>query len=172
IDAVVAATNTQAFIDGSKDPIRARYLIESKLWDCSVITLIRDGRGFFNSYMRHTSAPMAEAVAAWQAKVQEMEHLQKIAGANSIVVRYEDLCQDPLTVVNRVLAAASLEPLSTIDFPLTNSNRHIFGNAMRLREIDAVVADEKWRAGLTQADLEVFYREAGEMNDRYGYAAH
>ncbi|MFK7913283.1 MAG: hypothetical protein AB8B93_05170, partial [Pseudomonadales bacterium] len=46
IDAVVAATNTQAFIDGSKDPIRARYLIESKLWDCSVITLIRDGRGF------------------------------------------------------------------------------------------------------------------------------
>ena len=171
VSAVVAATNTSAFIDGSKDPIRARYLLQSKLWETSVITLIRDGRGFCASYMKHMSAPIGEAISEWKAKVLEMEHLQKIAGRRSIVVRYEDLCDEPLTVINRILNAAGLEPLTSIDFPISKTNRHIFGNAMRLREIEAVVTDEKWRSALTPEDLEQFYTEAGEINERYGYSA-
>lgn len=171
IDAVTSATQTRVFVDGSKDPIRARYLMASGRWDYSIVTLIRDGRGFCNSYMRHMSAPMAEAVAEWKALVAEMEHLQQIAGADGVIVRYEDLCTDPLVVINRILHSAALEPMSGIRFPLAPDQRHIFGNAMRLKEITAVVADEKWRTGLSPEDLRLFYAEAGEINERYGYPA-
>ena len=43
----------EAFLDGSKDPIRLKFLLDAGLWDVKVVHLTRDGRadiiGFGNA---------------------------------------------------------------------------------------------------------------------------
>lgn len=169
INATLHMNQASVFLDGSKDPIRAKYLIDTGAWDVRVILLVRDGRGVTHSYMRHEGVSMDYALEEWKKKISEMHRLASLVGTGSMVVRYEDLCSAPLDTLNGILDFAGLTRLQQLNFPILHENRHILGNAMRLRDIESVQVDEKWRTGLPEQDLQYFYQRAGRINEGFGY---
>jgi len=170
IEAICAIRGTNVFLDGSKDPIRLKYMIESGIWNLKVVYLLRDGRGATNSYMRRYLTRMEVAAREWRKTNEACETvIDKLPSSSWIKVRYEDLCRDQDAVLAAILALVGEKPL-----PLSEDFRkidhHILGNSMRLRPKGKVEVDEKWRSRLKPEDLAAFERVAGDVNRRHGYA--
>ena len=83
-------------------------------------------------------------------------------------MRYEDLCADPRATLDRIARFIGVAPASGA-FDLGAMEHHIIGNSMRLRGIDGIRHDERWREQLTSSDLDVIARLAGEASRRFGY---
>jgi hypothetical protein len=169
VDAVCSIRGTNIFLDGSKDPIRLKYLMESGIWNLKVVYLLRDGRGATNSYMRRYLTRMEGAAREWKKTNEACERvLAKLPASSWIKVRYEDVCQDQDAALSAILGLVGEKPLPPAqDF--RQIDHHILGNAMRLRSQGKVEADQKWRSRLKAEDLAAFDRVAGEMNRRHGY---
>lgn len=171
IEAVCTIRGAEAFLDGSKDPVRLKFLLEAGLWDVKVVHLTRDGRGACNSFMRVYSARMAEAALEWRRTNEECERLMgRVPASNRLRMRYEDLCASPEASLSAVYRLIGVDcPEQREDF--RSIDHHILGNAMRLRPVGRIQQDEKWRASLSGRDLATFDEVAGALNRRYGYTA-
>lgn len=169
IDAVCGIRGTNVFLDGSKDPIRLKYLIESGIWNLKVVYLLRDGRGATNSYMRRYLTRMEGAAREWKKTNEACERvLAKLPASSWIKIRYEDLCQKQDEALGAILDLVGEKPIpASEDF--RRIDHHILGNAMRLRPQGKVEVDQKWRSRLKAEDLAAFDRVAGDMNRRHGY---
>lgn len=157
------------FLDGSKEPIRLKYLLGSAFCDIKVIYLIRDGRGTANSYMKHYSTSMPTAAREWRLTHEAIDRLVSCLPAGSwIKVHYEELCRDADGTLASIFAFLGLDAARAVrDYQ--SVEHHILGNSMRLRGTSEIRLDEKWKATLTPTDIETFQRLAGDLNRRYGY---
>ena len=172
-ETVCALRGADVVLDGSKDPVRLKYLAESGGWRPRVIHLVRDGRGFASSYMRIYECGMDTAAREWRATNLECEELLGRLPANAgLRLRYEDLCRDPPAALRRCFALAGLaEPPAAASGDVRAAvEHHIVGNAMRLKPEAKIELNEKWRATMAPADLAAFERIAGPLNRRFGYA--
>ena len=161
IEQVMDMRNARIFLDASKDPVRAEYLIESGRFDVFIIHLIRDGRGTAYSYMRHDGMTMADATREWKRTHAECSRLLRLVPAiRGLVVRYEDLCADPGGTVAGIVEFLGLAPHPLIE-RFQSVEHHIVGNAMRLTSSGQIRLDEKWRTLLTREELHTFERVVG-----------
>ena len=169
IDTVLKLQQADLFLDGSKDPVRLKYLWDSGYWNVKAIFLIRDGRGAVNSYMKHYSVDMKTAATEWKYCNEEAENvLRGLDKSQWIEVHYEDLCKDMENTLGRLFEFFVLNPSKRArDF--RSVENHIVGNNMRLDTTSEIRLDERWRENLTDQDLRIFNDVAGEMNRRYGY---
>jgi hypothetical protein len=169
IEIICKLQGGKIFLDGSKDPVRLKFLSSADYWNVKTIYLIRDGRGATNSYMRHYSVSMETAAREWCGVHRECDRMVRELGDGiSITIHYEDLCARPKEILNCIHAFLGLE--TDIGYPcFRTSDRHILGNEMRLRSVGEIKLDERWRSTLTERDLEVFEQIAGKLNRSYGY---
>jgi len=169
IEVICNLQHAEVFLDGSKDPIRLKLLKASGYWEVRTIYLIRDGRGATNSYMRHYDVSMEIAATEWYRTHQECDRLVRGLGTNACVtIHYEDLCRRPEDTLAKIYRFLGLS-VEADDSGFRAFDHHILGNEMRLRSIDEVRLDEKWKTVLTECDLQVFEDIAGSMNRHYGY---
>lgn len=171
IEVICRLQGGNVFLDGSKDPVRLKHLCSAAYWNVKAIYLIRDGRGATNSYMRHYGVPMKTAAREWCRVHQECDRMVRELGDQAcLTIHYEDLCTRPRETLGRIYAFLRLEAdLSDLHFRA--SEQHILGNEMRLRSIEEISLDEKWRNTLTQEDLQAFEQIAGNTNRLYGYGS-
>lgn len=156
------------FLDGSKDPIRLKYFMDSANWNIKVLYLIRDGRGTTNSYMRHNNVPMEIAAKEWVHTHQGCDRMKNMLGDACLTMHYEDLCRDPDVILSKMYDFIGLDAdLGSTDF--RSVEHHILGNAMRMTSTSGIRLDEKWRQALSGDDLQVFEKIAGKTNLSYGY---
>ena len=169
IDAVLKLQQADVFLDASKDPIRLKYLSDSGCWNVKVIFLIRDGRGVANSYMKHHGIDMKTAANEWKRCNEEAENvLRGLDKSQWIKVRYEELCKETDNTLECSFDLLGLDPSERVQ-NFRSVKNHILGNKMRMDTTSQIRLDEQWRSVLTDEQLGVFDREAGEMNLRYGY---
>ncbi|NLX05301.1 MAG: sulfotransferase [Phycisphaerae bacterium] len=167
-EVVCEAQDARIFLDGSKDPIRLKWLLTIPQWNIRVLYLIRDGRGVSNSYMRHYNCGMDKAAVEWRRTHLECERILRTRPSGSVLkVHYEDLCRAPGDTLDRIFRFLDLESAPACDF--RSVQQHILGNAMRLGSTAEITLDEKWRTMLTEEDLRRFDAIAGGLNHRYGY---
>jgi hypothetical protein len=177
VDAICELRGARVFLDGSKEPHRLKYLLNSGFWDVKAVYLVRDGRGRTSSTLRRRLArrPVPDrlrvvrrAAARWR---QVNESCQRVlAGLPPeawVRIRYEDLCRDPNATLAPVLALVG-EPPIEIPEDFRSIDHHILGNVMRLRS-GSIALDEKWRTDLNDAELAAFDEVAGDMNRSMGY---
>jgi hypothetical protein len=191
IDTLATIRPGSVIVDSSKIGLRLKYLLRDPQLDVRVIRLIRDGRAVALSYMDpfafadatdpgrraggsggHRDCerkPMAEAAREWRRSNEEAETLLPTVGQSRwIEVRYEDLCANPAETVRRLCRFLGVDSVRVVlDF--RSVEQHVLGNGMRLDSTSEIRLDERWREHLTEDDLRVFHRVAGNLNRRYGY---
>lgn len=169
MEIILELQNGRVFLDGSKDPVRLKYLLDTGDYEARVIQLLRDGRGVMNSAMKNERRCPRDAAREWRNTHVQIERLaRRLPEGRLLTVRYEDLCADPGAEVSRILAFLGL-PDGVVVGDYRRVEHHILGNKMRLHDATDIRLDEKWRQTLTRDDLDVFDRTAGELNRRYGY---
>jgi len=155
------------FLDGSKDPIRLKYLSQIPEWDIKVIHMVRDGRATSYSYMKNYGITMDQAAREWRQTCNEFPNIERFIDSKNIYfTRYEDLCRDQNGALDDIFGFLGVgHDLSDNDF----SKQHILGNSMRLTDDFNVKMDNRWKNALSPEDLACFSRTAGEINAKYGY---
>ncbi|GAB1257164.1 hypothetical protein NBRC116494_16660 [Aurantivibrio plasticivorans] len=174
IDQVLQLQSSNIFLDGSKDPNRLLYFVQSGHWDVYVIYMIRDGRAQAHSTRRKERHGMTYAQASkdWRYTVQQMNEVVKyLPGDRLHKLRYEDLCGDPNAIMNDIWAWMGVNPLDQdwTDVDLKQSEHHILGNNMRTKERIAIRYDDSWQTEIEAHEFDTFEKIAGFENKSFGY---
>lgn len=155
------------------------------------IYLTRDGRAVFNSRLRKKKHSPQQIIANWKQQIAATDCLfQQFEGAK-LRVAYEKLIQQPQAVLEAVCQSAGLhfEPqmlnfADHVQHPLggNNGTQYVAGSAgqqsdfVKLTERTryyyehhgAVLKhDLRWKTELSDEMLQLFEKEAGELNQRF-----
>ena len=191
VELILEYYHARLFVDKGNLALRLKYLLRIPSFEVKVVHLIRDGRSVALTYMdphsfADTKDPtmrgggsgvwreerrfsMASAARQWRRCNEEAEHiLHRLDKSQWIEVCYEELCEDTEKTLGRVFWFLGVDPDKRArDFRMVE--HHVVGNGMRLDKTSEIRLDERWRVKLTEEELRVFDRIAGELNRRYGY---
>lgn len=169
IEVILELQSGSVFVDGSKDPVRLKYLHETGNYRIRVIQLVRDGRGVVNSAIKNERHSVEHAAREWKCTHRQIECVADRIRPDALIrVRYEDLCADPRAEMGRLFQTLALPDAPWIE-KFRDVEHHILGNRMRLRQETTIALDEKWRTTLDEKALATFDAVAGPLNRRYGY---
>ena len=165
-----ALSGASVYLDGTKSIPRAQLLARDGRCDMKVLHLVRDGRGFCSSYVRHLrpTPSWIDAAKAWTRYIAWVDAFsRRFPAVPVLVVRYEDLCRctgEVLRAICRFLDIPDRQPSIGVARPV-----HILGNRMRRAYGGAIVEDTAWKTTLderTQAKLTSLMKPQLE---RFGY---
>jgi hypothetical protein len=169
-EVVTELSGARVFVDSSKEPHRLKYMLRIPSLRTKVIHLVRDGRGVCASYVRK-GLPVDSAADEWRRSIVSEEHILRRLRPEQIVrVHYEDMCRDVHGVLGRLFRFMGVDDAWR---PNQGNGKklHILGNRLRMKPIDEIREDDRWRTALSADDLATFGKRAGAVNERYGYAA-
>jgi hypothetical protein len=169
IEIILDLQGGRIFLDGSKDPVRLQYLLESGDYDVRIIQLVRDGRGVVYSAIKNAGDVAETAALEWRRTHEQIERLARRLGDGRFFrMRYEDLCSEPDATMDRVCAFLGIETQQLTKSCWT-AEHHVLGNRMRLRRDLEIKLNEAWRDALDSQALDAVERIGGPLNRRYGY---
>jgi hypothetical protein len=172
-EVITEIRGARAFADASKRPGRALHLRRLPDLDLRVLHLVRDGRAVSRSCMRNLGYTPEAAARSWAGSARDAERLrERFSGVSEdrwMTLRYEDLCRDPDTALDRLFRFVGVDPSRRApDFRAVD--HHIIGNRMRLSHASEIRLDERWRTDVPPDQLQTVERIAGPELRRHGYA--
>ncbi|MFG2063921.1 sulfotransferase [Micromonospora sp. NPDC048871] len=164
-------------IDGSKYPAEAATLLGRSDLDVRVLHIVRDPRPTAFSFLKAKEYidPMSPARSSgfWTAFNLASELVGRQAGERYLRVRHEDLCARPQETIDEVMRFAGLAGPSPVDAAgrvVLHPNHTVTGNPDRLVSGATVIrGDDRWRTGMTPAQIAVATAPALPLLARYGY---
>ncbi len=151
--AVMKLSGAVAFVDASKERMRIRHLERNMPMPLRVIHLVRDVRGVAASALHHASQAGAGTEAAahgWEATNGTiLRHLAELPSEHHTMVRYEDLCRDPVATMERLYAFCGVDPQRAAAPLAGGGEQHLIGNQRRLATWSEITLDERWRIELS-----------------------
>ncbi|MDJ0788666.1 MAG: sulfotransferase [Myxococcota bacterium] len=168
--AILEETGKRVFVDTSRDHQRPKLLASSPRLDVRVIHLVRDARANTASILKHqTTDDTAEAARIWERANRQADAGRKHhAPEKWLTVRYDELCGDLQGTLDRIsdFLGVSRAPMPE-DFRAVEN--HIIGNEMRMGGPGQVHEDVSWKSRLSDAQLEIIQRVAGQTNRHFGF---
>lgn len=162
------------YMDGTKSIRRAQLFARGGRCDMKVIHLLRDGRGFCCSYMKHqslgeaTPTTIRASANAWLGYISQVDKFARaFPSIPLLTLRYEDLCRstsESIATVCRFLDVEYEELAVT-----GRDNMHLLGNKIRRGFDGHISEDTSWKERLSrnaQAELTDLMRPQLE---RFGY---
>ena len=166
--AVLEQTGKRVFVDTARDHQRPKFLARHPRLDVRVIHLIRDPRGTVASIMKHSGVDAAEGARQWRHYNTEAARVRRhLPDGSWLTLHYEELCADPSGTLDRI--ADFLEVPRAGTQPPRPQERHIIGNAMRLRALNEIREDRSWQTRLGSGELDAIARVAGPTSRRLGF---
>jgi hypothetical protein len=184
-ESIARQSGASLIVDSSKFPTTAFVLSGSDRIDMSLLHLVRDPRGVAFSWSRvkqnrnlDPPVPMKMispwlSVPQWDLWNLLAEQVGKRIG-RYLRVRYEDLVDDPRSVVKKVLAFVDHE-VDELDFvagasAMMAANHMVSGNPSRfdLGNV-AIAADIEWEVGMPPSDRLIATLLSAGWRRRYGY---
>jgi len=167
---ITSVQGGSVFLDGSKDAIRLQHFLDSDLWDVSVIFQTRDGRGVINSNMKHREISFVTAAEDWRRNIEELQRVrERLPDTMVFDLKYESLCRRPGEALRNIYkwlgVSVDLDDVAQI----AKDDKHILGNAMRLKALDEIRLDESWREQLSEAAQSQFAKDFAKTNLSLGY---
>ena len=159
---ILEVTGSRVFVDASKERLRARYLRRYVDPELRVIHLIRDPRGVADSMRRRGRlTTYADAGRRWaRTNAAIVRSLAGLDASRRLTVRYEDLCADPRAEMRRLFAFCGVDPAVNVMARL-DDEQHMLGNSMRLKGLEDVRLDQRWRSALSAPDRKAVEAAAG-----------
>ena len=136
--------------------------------DVSIVHLVRDPRGFVNSWRRHYGLDDVRSLAKfWRKSHQRAERLSALPRYRR--VRYEDLAAAPDEEVRLLLSTLGVRHESLVGPPKSPEKHHLIGNIMLTEFQGRIVLDKRWRVDMNPEEQRNVLREAGQLAVNYGY---
>lgn len=166
---ILDMTGKRVFVDTARDHQRPKYLAPEAGLDVKVIHLIRDPRGNVASIMSHTGADVELAARQWKHYNVQADRVRRYLADDAwLRVHYEDLASEPQATLDRIARFIGVEP-APLPTTLGQVENHVIGNSMRLRGVDEIRPDEKWRDRLDPTALTTIARITGDASHQFGY---
>lgn len=152
---ILDITGNSIFLDTSKDLKRANFLAQNKEFDFKLIHLVRDFRGFFNSYIKHNGEASVQKVARrWKrmnmAAVTRFK--TNLPRDSYLLVRYESICHNPKETLKEICRFLGAEELDLTEY-VSKQEHHIIGNNMRRKTFNGIRVDESWKKNLSASQI-------------------
>lgn len=178
--AIETVADNPLIVDASKSPVYGLFLTELDAIDVRVIQLVRDSRAVAYSWQRdkewssssaeHTqmmrTRKPAAAAREW-VSYNAFGDVLRGRHSPSILVRYEDLADDPDDTVHKIVEALDLPQH---DPSPTGSGHGFLGNPMRFDTGPVTVTrDDEWKSELSRSDRVITTALTGPQLLRYGY---
>lgn len=148
--------NASVYFDGSKSLRRAELFAARKLTS-KMIYLIRDGRAFCNSFIKNKQLPHRKLYIAsklWEKNIKKFDILQRrFPHIETIVVRYNDLCEAPGRELKRVWEFLGLK-YDDKYLEYRKDDMHILGNRMLSDYKGVIKEDLSWRGRLKEEEIQ------------------
>jgi hypothetical protein len=169
VHSILDVTGKQVFVDTSKNTRRFKYMSRHSSLDVRVVLLVRDARGSVVSQMRHMDRSVEKSATAWTRGVAGIMRVwEKLPEHKRMILRYEDLCQNPQPTLQGLYRFFGVDPSFELDLAALPTH-HIIGNSARLRAISQIRLDERWKRVLSPDQLETILQIAGHQNQSFGY---
>lgn len=153
IQKAIEFDSKSTYIDGTKNIRRAEILSQNAQVNPKVIHLVRDGRGFCNSWAKNNKIDLKyrlkEATSTWNDYISLVDEFS--SGHQEIpilTIRYEDLCNNIESCKSSITDFIELK--SDWVSNNTNSRAHILGNRMRNSYLGTIKEDLSWKHELQQ----------------------
>lgn len=175
-------------LDSSKKPVRTYALIAAGGLDVRVLHLVRDGRGVVWSRLKPLPRDVEAGVPSarpptppwrttlhWTQANIESEWVTRRAGrSKGTRIAYESLVETPGALLERISPIVG-EDLSELMEGIDNgrsmqTGHRVGGNRMRFAGEVRLRPDLEWTTKLPSSDGDTFWRMAGWLARRYGYA--
>ncbi|MEM7510191.1 MAG: sulfotransferase [Bacteroidota bacterium] len=146
---------TKFLVDSSKDPLRLHYLNQMHPERMKTLVLIRDVHGVANS-AKNRGENLEESAHRWlnhyNNKIKPV--LNKMDPADYMLVRYEELAQDPQAIRNEIAAFLGIENPGPLPVMNPQKDYHLVaGNKMRYRGEVKIRYDSKWQRQLNEKEI-------------------
>lgn len=182
------ASGRSVILDSSKKPVRTYALIATGEIDVRVLHLVRDGRGVVWSRLKPLPRDVEAGVPStrpptppwrttlhWTQANIESEWVTRRAGrSNGMRIGYETLVETPRALLERISPIVGedlAEVMQGIESGRAMQAGHrVGGNRMRFSGEVRLRPDLEWTTKLPSSDGDTFWRMAGWMARRYGYA--
>ena len=146
LDCIYHTSGAEVVVDSSKNVERVRVLTEAKDICPLVIHLIRDGRGVTWSYLRKYPHKPFFALTVWFFSNLKIEFMKRRTNSPVLVMRYENLVQNPERELTRILGMVGLTfENDMLNFHTKSHAYHLGGNRMKHAAGGAIRLDEVWR---------------------------
>ncbi len=165
-------SDTIVYVDGTKDWRRAELFATAERINMKAIHLVRDGRGFCNSYIKNKKLGkkgLSKAAKAWVRHVHECDVFRELfPGIPFMTVRYEDICHAYTETINKVCAFLGIP--SDVEL-LNNADRssHVIGNRMRMKFQGSIQEDRSWEEMLTNDEIRRITDQMRDALRRFNY---
>lgn len=176
-EVIAEVASASLLIDSSKNPFRARSLVQRRPDSCRIIYLVRDGRGVMASMLgkgQSGSDPWHDrdriAAARWRWENQCIRRsLTGLPRDSWLFLRYEDFCREPEKELRRICEFLGLDFDPRMLVFREASHHDVGGNRMRFSDDGTIRLDEAWRRKTTKENLVQFEAVAGALNRALGY---
>jgi hypothetical protein len=156
------------WVDATKEPMRLAHLARVPELCLFALHLVRDPRGYCNSVRQTNRIGWSAAARQWLWNARNARRvLRRLPEDRRLLLRYEDLCDDPVRELNRIATLLGLRALRVYDFQAPG--HHIIGNRMRGNELSAFERDERWKSQMSTGAIKVVELIAGRVARDYGY---
>lgn len=165
---------TSVFIDGQKriaTPL-ALKAVKGKNCEIKILHLVRDPRGFFNSWKKYTQESAERAAHIWSDYHRRIEsYFSTLPGFLYLRLRYEDLCLSQERSMQRVFAFLGVPYEDVARCARSPAAAHIIGNKM-IRTFDGTITlDLSWRETVSQREQAALIEQTSPLFASYGYSA-
>lgn len=185
--AIADVSGKRVIVDSTKYPGRALALTRVPGIDLRILHLVRDGRAVIWSWRRKANTDLHgnvyEVDPAVVARMTTNSWIRanlysglarKVASFPTARVRYEDLIADPRGELAKIGRLVDLDFTDVAECLLAGDalkvNHPVAGNRVRHSGAVRLSPDLEWRERLPEEDRREFWRRAGWLAKRYGYA--
>lgn len=171
IEKAIEIEGKKIYVDGTKNIRRAELLSQTENLNVRVIHLIRDGRGFCNSWIKNRSANKEKglkiAARDWNNYITRVDTFSKrYPDIPVLTLKYEDLCTDLYLQYSKI---TNFLDTSGKWHKECGNPFHILGNRMRRSFNGKIKQDLSWQTELDLDDIKVIESIMKDQMERYGY---
>lgn len=166
-------SNSNCFLDATKNWNRLFYLSKIKEINLKVIHLVRSPYGFSASAKKRLNWDVYLGAQSWSKQTHDNIFILKkyIPPECQFVLAYENFCENPSAVLNKLIEFIGVAPMG---FPVNfrDYEHHIIGNKMRnasSEKRDTVVLDEKWKTILSEREKAIVTQIAFPFATQFHY---
>jgi len=155
-------------LDSTKTTNRLLELLPKSYGAMKVIVLLRDGRGSVNSYLKSGDDSFEKVASSWKYHMEkQIKALSGIKDELKLTIKYEDLCENPETVLSRICRFLNI-PYDGLMLEFIGPFHSLGGNYPAYRR-NSISLDNEWERKLKADQLALFDKIGGDTNRMNGY---